>query len=269
MLLPAADKSFGPTLAALEPRLAARGFEVTTLAYGAAGPRVPPAREGQATYAVAVGSEAAAIGTGHLHVPTVYCESAEALRPAESGLYGVAALPPLALQLRAWKRFSPNLRRVALILGPDDAAMAAAAQEAADRLSISLVYRVARSDQEAAYVFKRLAPEVDGLWLLPDNAVLSPRAIKSMLAEASRFKVQSLAFTPALLDWGALLSVSSTPEDLAATLTSVVERVARAGGHVPAMTPLSELELRVNETAAARLGLHAPAAAWTVRGDGT
>ncbi len=269
MLLPRSEAGFGPTLEALEPRLEARGFEVTTLVYGAESPALPPARERQATYAIAVGSEAAALGAGRLHLPTVYCESTEPVRTSGSPLYGVAALPPPTLQLEAWKRFSPGLSRVALILGPDDAALAAAAKDAADRLSVTLVYRVAHTDQEAAYVFKRLAPEVDGLWLLPDNAVLSPRAIKSMLSEAARSKVQSLVFTPALLAWGGLLSVSSTPEDVAATLTHVVDSLVHSPADVPAMTPLSEVELRVNESAAARLGLHPPAPAWIVRGDGT
>lgn len=265
VLLPDGDSSFESTLPALENELTARGFEVQSLEGDKAATAFPPAKTGQVTYAVAVGSKAAVIGA-RLHLPTVYCQVASALPPVPGAadLHGVAALPPLALQLRAWKELSPRLARVALILGPGHEATAVEARRAAAELSISLVYRVASSDQEAVYVFKRLAPEVDGLWMLPDNDVLSPRAIKAMLGEASRHKVESLVFTPGLLDWGGLLSVSSTSQDLASTVADVVDRMATHPDSVPPLTPLSELEIEVNETAAARFGISAPSRSWIV-----
>jgi hypothetical protein len=267
VLLPQNDSGFERTLPALEAQLTLRGFDVTAVESHAALYVLPAPKAGQQTFVIAVGGEAEAVAK-QLHVPTVFCHIAP-LDPVVEGAdaHGVPALPPLALQLQAWKQLSPELSRVALILGPDRADTVAEAQRAADALAVSLVYRTASSDQEALYLFKRLAPEVDGLWLLPDNRVLSPRVIKAMLEQASRHKVQSLAFTPTLLEWGALLSVSSTPQNLAWTLAEVVSGLASSPADVPALTPLSEVALEINETAAAKLGIRPPAATWTVQSE--
>jgi ABC-type uncharacterized transport system substrate-binding protein len=267
VLVPQTDLGFEDVLPVLESQLRARNFEVVAVDSRAALNVLPGPKAGQSTYAVAVGSEAAAIGA-QLQVPTVFCFVATPGAAIEKDCreHGVAALPPLALQLHGWKQLSPGVERVALILGPGREKTAAEARRAAEALGVSLVYRQASSDQEALYLFKRLAPEVDGLWLLPDNSVLSPRVIKAMLEHAARHKVQSLVFTPTLLNWGALLSASGTPENLAWTLAEVVRRLAKAPDSVPALTHLSEVELRVNEAVAAKLGVKAPAPTWTVRG---
>jgi ABC-type uncharacterized transport system substrate-binding protein len=267
VLLPRDDTAFDPTLPALEAELSMRGFDVTAVESHAALYVLPAPKAGQKTFAIAVGGEAEAVAE-QLHMPIVFCHVA----PLDPGIenenvHGVPALPPLALQLQAWKQLSPGLSRVALILGPGRENTIAEARQAAEAQGISLVYRTASSDQEALYLFKRLAPEVDGLWLLPDNRVLSPRVIKAMLAQASRHRVQSLAFTPTLLEWGALLSVSSTPRNLAWTLAEVMSRLVSSPAEVPSLTPLSEVEIEINETAASRLGIRPPAAKWTVRSE--
>jgi ABC-type uncharacterized transport system substrate-binding protein len=63
-------------------------------------------------------------------------------------------------------------------------------------------------------------------------------------------------FNDALLAWGALLSVTTTPAEVARTVGSVVERILGGSTQgLPAMTPLGAVELRVNPFAATRLGV--------------
>ena len=96
-------------------------------------------------------------------------------------------------------------------------------------------------------MFKRLASEVDGLWLMPDNRVLSPAVLRELLSYASSHGVGVLAFNESLLSWGALLSASSLPADVAETVRSVLDQVvAGQTQSLPAMTPLSVLTLRIN-----------------------
>ncbi|HEU4617571.1 MAG TPA: ABC transporter substrate binding protein [Gammaproteobacteria bacterium] len=267
MLLPKNNVGFERALPALERQLTLRGFDVVAIEAHAAPYVLPAPKTGQKTLAIAVGAEAEDVAAG-LGVPTVFCQIAPVdVAPDEDtpNLHGVPALPPLSLQLRAWRQLSPGLARVAMILGPGRDATAAEARRVAKAESVSLILRTASSDQEALYLFKRLAPEVDGLWLVPDNTVLSPRVIKAMLDQAARHKVQTLVFTPTLLEWGGLASVSSTPGNLAWTLAEVVSRLASEPADVPALTPLSEAELDVNEGEAVKLGLHPPARSWIVR----
>lgn len=264
LLLAGDGARYADTVSALQSALRGRGFDVVKVAgrdlkwaLYALGPHPQ-------VFAVAVGDEDAAARARRLRVPTVYCEIAEPHAGTRAGMHGVSALPPLALQLQAWKRVSPELKRVALILGPGREATAEKAKLAARKAHLTLTYRSVASDQEAMYVFKRLAPQVDGLWLLPDT-ILSPRAIKTMLGEATHDKVQSLVFTPSLFRWGALLSVGSTKRNVASTVADVLRRLADEPRSVPATTPLSALELRVNESVAASFGIHAPSASWIVR----
>src|SRR5690606_15575670 len=160
----------------------------------------------------------------------------------------------------------PTLRTIAAVLGRDETLLAARARDAAAAQGLALELRLASSDQEAIYHFKRIAADVDGLWLLPDNTVLSPRAIRVMLEHAAARGVQSLVFTPSLLEWGAVLSVTATDLDLARTLAGVVDVLADGRGDaLPPITPLTELEARVNVQAAERRGLEPERDVWIER----
>jgi ABC-type uncharacterized transport system substrate-binding protein len=267
VLLPPEPNGFEPIAIELERQLAARGFvtlrlvtsDAAALGALAEAPRAP-------VCIVAIGSEAARIAIEHSSLPTVLSQVPDRAY-ASVGAYGVAASPPPALQLAAWKEVDPTLARVGLILSRGEYLLAAQALEAAAEAGISLELRTASSDREALYLFRRMAADVDGLWLLPDNAIMSPRVVREMLEHANARGLQSLAFTSALLDWGALISVSGTPRNVAATLTGVVERIsAGEGREIPAMTALSELEIRINPGVANQLGLSPPADVWIVPG---
>ncbi|MBN1240156.1 MAG: hypothetical protein JXB36_16750 [Gammaproteobacteria bacterium] len=267
VLLPPEPNGFETIVTELEEQLTLRGFvierfydttDAAVLAGTADAPQPP-------ICVVAVGSEATRVAIERLPLPTVFGQVPD-LEFAAADAYGVATMPPPALQLAAWKEVNPALRRVALILSADEYLLAAQARQAADAAGIELALRTATSDREALYLFRRMAGDVDGLWLLPDNAIMSPRAIREMLEHANARGVQSLAFTPALLEWGASISVSGTPQNVAATLADVVERIDAGGAdELPAVTPLSELEIRLHPEVRKRRGSSAPDSAWIVR----
>ena len=199
-------------------------------------------------------------------MPVVFCQVPDLEVGSLRDAYGVASLPPLELQLAAWRRLAPSLGTIGLVLGRDEHVLALRARRAADALGLVLHLQLASSDQEALYHMRRMVPEIDGLWLLPDNAVLSPRAIREMLDHAGSRGVQTLVFTPSLLEWGALLSVAATPTDLADALARIIdELLAGRATELPPLSSLSELEARVNAVTAAQLGVAAPQLAWIER----
>ena len=213
--------------------------------------------------AVAIGLEAAAFAARELSVPIVFCQvfGYEPLLALPAALYGVAALPPLDMQLASWMELAPQARAIGLIIGPEHADLVAEARRAAEAAGVELNAELATSDREALYRFKRLVPEIDGIWLFPDNDILSPRVIRELLAYALKHRVHTIVFSPALLEWGALLSVTSRAPDVAETVAAVLDELGNGSGHsVPPITPLTQIEVRVNEHAAAALGL-VPAAA--------
>lgn len=266
VLLPAQADAFASVLPELEAQLSAKSLAAsrTTLEALAADPAVlgelPP------SLVIAVGSAATRAALDALDGPVVFCQVPDLEFEATPNAFGVASLPPLDLQLKAWRRLDPTLRTIGLVLGRDEALLAARVRRAAESQGLALELRLASSDREAVYYFKRMAADVDGLWLLPDNTVLSPRAIREMLDHAGARGVQTLVFTPSLLEWGALLSVTATDLDLAHRLADVVEvLIDGRADELARMTPLSELEARVNVAAAARLGLDPPRDVWIER----
>lgn len=268
VVLPPQAEAFSSVLPELEAELSARELAPTTVRLDA----LPTAAASSAAdrptpLVIAVGTAATrAALERRLGAFVVFCQVTDVDFDAAPNAYGVDSTPPLDLQLKAWRRLDPTLRTIAAVLGRDETLLAARARDAAAAQGLALELRLASSDQEAIYHFKRIAADVDGLWLLPDNTVLSPRAIREMLEHAAARGVQSLVFTPSLLEWGAVLSVTATDLDLARTLAGVVDVLADGRGDaLPPITPLTELEARVNVQAAERLGLEPERDVWIER----
>ena len=133
------------------------------------------------------------------------------------------------------------------------------AQLAAESANVTIRYATSDSDRETLYQFKRLAPQIDGLWLIPDDKILSPTMLRELLSYAASHGVRVCVFSDALLPLGALMSASPTTGDVARTVRRVLESmIVGDTKSVPALTPLTELAIRINEQVAGRFGLVPP-----------
>ncbi|HEX6998470.1 MAG TPA: hypothetical protein VF322_10010 [Gammaproteobacteria bacterium] len=264
----AASAEHAATAAEVARRLESAGFAVERVALPSDPAAAGPLAVRPGAIAVAVGLEAAERAKRDLDAPLVFCQVFNHGGLPEPGepIWGVDSVPPLELQLRGWKAADPSLARVALILSDAHAALAANAVAAGRALGLQVTHTTSASDTETLYLFRRLAPAVDGLWLLPDNSILSPRVLRELLSYAASHGVGVLVPNETLLSWGALLRASSTEADVADTVVAVVRRIARGEtAGLPAVTPLSEVEIEVNARTAADLGLPARAGVWVLR----
>jgi ABC-type uncharacterized transport system substrate-binding protein len=207
----------------------------------------------------------AAVGPGALDVarrihPGARIVFSQVLAPTRRGdargIRGVAAMPPPALQFAAWAEVDPGLERIGLITGAAFAAAVPDAEQAAAGIGAELVHRVSTSDLETLYLFRRLAPAIDGLWLAPDSEILSPVVIDAVLKLAAELKIGVLVFSESLLDRGGLISVGAPAEHVAETVVDAIRRI-RSGraDTLPAEIPLQKAAVRVNARVAAALGL--------------
>lgn len=218
-------------------------------------------RQRTGTFLVTIGLPAARMARDQLAGPILFAQvfNYHELLSDTRPVRGVATIPPLALQLKDWRGFDPDLRRVGLIAGERHADLVREAERAAESAGISLRHEVSTSDQETLYLFRRLAPQIDGFWLVPDDRILSPGVLREMLDYASTHGIQVSTFNDALLEWGAMQSATSTAADVARTLDRVLgEMVGGKIAEVPLLTPLSELEIRVNREVAGELGVTPP-----------
>jgi len=220
---------------------------------------------------VAIGLPAARIARDELSAPIVFAQvfNYQELLVRGRAIRGVTAMPPLNLQLQDWKKIDPNLQRLGLIVSEPHADLIPLAERAAAGVAVTVKHEISDSDRATLYLFKRLAPQIDGLWLVPDDRILSPTVLRELLSYAVSHGVRVCVFSDAVLDWGALMSASPTPEDVARTLRRVLEAMMENGGNaVPQLTPLSELVVRVNMQVAGRFGLSfPPRGSWIVRGE--
>ena len=207
---------------------------------------------------VAIGLTAAIAARAVAATPTVFCQvyNYQDHDLVSANSKGVSMLPPVDLQLREWTRLTPGLRRIAVITGPGHDALIGEMEQAAERFGVTLSVRLANSDREALFAFREVAPEVDGLWLLPDNRILSPEVIGEIFAYSAEHGKQIATFGRSLLATGALLSSSGDPSDV---VDRVLDRFASMDDHGslqgPDMLRLTAVRTEINGPVATRLGL--------------
>jgi len=172
---------------------------------------------------------------------------------------GVNMLPPFDMQLRHWTELDPGLRSVGIIAGPNQDDLIEEARAAAEQHDIDLAVRIVSSDKEALYTFRLLMPDIQGLWLLPDNRILSPEVVREIMANSARHRKQVVVFGENLLGVGGLMSVTSDPGDVAEQVLARLERVSADGRLAgPAMTPLTKVHVQFNHEVARHLDLAVP-----------
>jgi hypothetical protein len=202
--------------------------------------------DSDAKVVIAIGLQAAEQALALSTLPVVFCQVFNIdISGSRVPVKGVASIPPLSPQVRAWKQLNPNLAAIGAIIGEGHDDLVAEARTAAAENGVAFHLRIATSDRETLYMFNRMAPEIDGFWLFPDNRVLSVSILKEMLNYASRHDVQIAVFNAALLELGAALSVSSVNTDIAVTALEVADRLINGElDAIPSRTLLHQLDVR-------------------------
>ena len=174
------------------------------------------------------------------------------------GLVGPPAAPPpeLILKLLTLAR-DQKIQRVGVVYGPRAGALLAQATRAAERLGVQLVATRADSGPEAVRVLRRLAGEVDALWLPGDTDVITPQVFQYALRLQLERGLPVAAATRQQVHSGALLAADFSPREAGRIAAELANRVL--GGHD--LSPASELDLSagvrvtVNGAVARRLGI--------------
>lgn len=209
--------------------------------------------DSNSTAVVAIGLRAAQSSIAISKLPVVFSQvfnyQEHDLLTANSR--GIAPLAPMEAQLIAWKQVDPDLKTVGIIIGEGHDELVASASAAAKKCGVDLDVRIAHSDQETLYLFRRMISDLDGFWLLPDNRILSARVLTEMLDEAKRHNVDVVVPSESMLQIGAAMSISTVATDIAASIAKVLRRI-QAGeiDQVPPITELSEVRVTLNDAAA-------------------
>lgn len=172
---------------------------------------------------------------------------------------GVSALPSPEKLFKDWKAISPRLTSVAIVAGPRLDGFLNRAKRAAARSGLALVVEEVSSDKEFIYKSKNMKLDIQGQWIIPDNRVLSGKALKEVMAYASRRGRQIVVFSPKLLSFGGLMYVQQEPSIIAKTILKRLED-ARLTDEVPgeAVVAVMDHRMGINKNILQQLNIKLP-----------
>jgi len=172
---------------------------------------------------------------------------------------GVSALPAPEKLFKDWKILSPGLSKVAVIVGKNLNRYLDRAKKAARAQNIELIVEEVNSDKDFMYRSKNLKSDVDGQWILPDNRVLSGKALKEVMAYGSRRGRQIVVFTPKLLSFGGFFYV--TP-DLDMVSKGILKRLSDSAGEATIkgenILPIMSHTMGINQNISRQFNLKIP-----------
>ena len=214
--------------------------------------------DSNAELVVAIGLFAAQVAKSFATVPVIF---SQVFNVGENELVsdeikGVAVLPPLDLQVEAWREMDPNIRNIGAIIGEGHDDLLAEADRVMQERGIKFHYAVAHSDRETLYQFNRLIRDLDGFLLFPDNRILSRTALTEIMTDAARHGVQVAVFNDSLLEHGATFSMMSVNTDVADNITIAMNEIL--DGNINDVAPLSALtkmRIKTNPAMVQKYGL--------------
>jgi ABC-type uncharacterized transport system substrate-binding protein len=216
--------------------------------------------ESESQQVVAVGLLAAQVARQRLYSKqVVFCQvlNFEEFDLVTPWMKGVSAIPSMQRQFAVWKLLDPSLRRVGIVTGRNSRYMVAEAEAAARRAGIDLIHVEAASERAVAFAAQELYDKkIQGIWLAPDSSILSRRAVLDLMSFCVRHGVQVLAFTPALLKEGALISATSDFQEIARNVLDRLKRSTDSSVVIgEPLRPLGNARITVSGLTASRFGL--------------
>jgi ABC-type uncharacterized transport system substrate-binding protein len=214
--------------------------------------------ESEARFVVAIGLGAAKLARTFSTVPVVFSQVFNVTENSliADSIRGVSVLPPVDLQVEAWRGMDPNIRNIGAILGDGHEDLIAEADRVMSERGIKFHHAIANSDRETLYHFKRLIRSLDGFILFPDNRILSRDVFTEIMSDAARHHVQVAVFNESLLKHGATFSASAVDSNIADKITIALNQIEDGNiEDVAALIALSEIRIRTNPAMVRVFGL--------------
>ncbi len=140
----------------------------------------------------------------------------ERLQAEDGPLFSASMEVSAKEQLSYLKQLLPNAKRIGIIFNPaiqTDAAMDRR-KDAAHEQGMELLLHSVSAATDMPEALKALLPNVDILWLIPDETVLSPETVQKVLLETLRYRVAVIAPSLLFVKQGALLAISGDYRDI-------------------------------------------------------
>ncbi len=173
---------------------------------------------------------------------------------------GVTLMVPLRDQLQMIRQALPEARRVGLLHSRSSAALYSSVARQADELGLRLEPRVISGERDVPDALRSLLPNVDVVWMPPDNLVYDSRIIRFILLECFQNSVPIVAASRAVAEAGTPLALGVDYADIGRqTAEMALRRLSGAETGLRVVGP-RRVQLYINDFVASSLGLNIPKA---------
>jgi putative tryptophan/tyrosine transport system substrate-binding protein len=257
-------------LGGLKQHLAGSGMDPAIDVYplqgngGAAATAMQKARRDGASLIVAMGqlaTQAALSGEPQLPVVAAMVLSADVVRPAANAT-AVTLEMPLDTQFDWMQKMLPEHRKIGLLYNPkENQQRVDAAARIARARGLKLVAEPLDSPQDLPAALERLARQIDVLWSITDQVVMSAQTAQPLLLFSFRNRIPFVGLSASWVKAGALYSLDWDYLDVGRQAGGIVERLLR-GDKVQEMRPVSarKLTYTVNLKSAQQMRVSLPLA---------
>lgn len=178
---------------------------------------------------LAIGTKAALVAHQDIkNVPIVFVMVS---RPEVYGLIGdnitgVSLNIPSFNQLKVMKFALPGIKNVGIIYNPKiSGKIVAIAEEEASRLELELITEEVSSVKDIPKTLRRLKGSIDALWMVMDETIVDPKALKHIQLFTIRNKIPFMGLSVRFVQDGALLALSSDYQDMGRQAGEMANRI--------------------------------------------
>lgn len=171
---------------------------------------------------------------------------------------------PFGRQLDLLRLAIPGVKRVGVMWGPESIAQQRNLTSAMQAQGLDPVYGTVGADGVLFAGLKAALEDADVLLAVADPQVFNSATISNILLATYRARIPVMAFSPAYVKAGALLSLYTTPSQIGLQAAAMA-RQALQGSVVPASQYPQDYVVNVNEYVARSLGIRLDGATLTDR----
>ena len=171
---------------------------------------------------------------------------------------------PFPRQAELLRLALPDARKVGVLWGAESGVQAPAVQSALQARGFELVNGYVGGGNTLFAGLKAVLDDTDVLLAVPDPQVYNGSSISNVLLATYRARVPMLAFSPAYVRAGALLSLHSTPRQIGLQATAMARAQLQGGAAAGSQYP-ADFSVVLNDHVARSLGLTLDEAVLTER----
>lgn len=197
-------------------------------------------------------------------VPRAWYVKTGRARLAEGGRRSASAIyidQPFERQARLIRLAFPEVRRVGVLLSPEQGGLLDELDEALRTQRLSLVHATLGTDERLIGPLESVLSDADLLLAVPDPLVFNRSTAQSIFLTTYRYREPVLGYSRSLTGAGALLSLYSSPAQIGRQAAEWVKSAMQSGTvHLPPPAYPAYFNISINEQVARSLGFALPPA---------